>query len=111
MKYRFENVICTRVIDGDTIVAVIDYGFGLTQKHHFRLSRINAPEIRGKERPKGLKSKKWLKELIEGKPIILESFKGDKYGRYLADVYPKNVPTMCINDLLVVNKLAKYKKY
>lgn len=111
MKYRFENVICTRVIDGDTIVARVDYGFGLTQEHHFRLYRINAPEIRGKERPKGLKSKKWLVELIEGKNIIIESHKKGKYGRYLANIYLADNPMACINDLLVVNKFAKYKKY
>lgn len=108
-KYKAK---CVRVIDGDSIVADLDCGFYITLKDVvFRLNRINTPEIKGKERPQGLKSKKWLKELIEGKEITIETQKAKqrgKYGRYLGEIWfdGKN-----INDWLVKEGLAEYKKY
>ena len=42
------------VVDGDTFDAEIDLGFYVKTTQRFRLSRIDTPEVRGKERPKGL---------------------------------------------------------
>ena len=111
MKYRFENVICEKVLDGDTIDCLIDFGFKLTKQERFRLSRINAPEVKGKEKEEGLKSKFALKELIEGKNIIIETEKKGKYGRYLAEVWTEEEPNRNINDWLVLSNLAQYKDY
>lgn len=118
MTYRFENVVCTRVVDGDTIDCLIDFGFGLTQTHRFRLNRINAPETRGEERTDGLISKSWLITKIEGKQVIIESHKKGKYGRYLAEVFlpqpdvsSNPIGYMNINDQMVESGMAEYKEY
>lgn len=112
VKYRFENVKCVRVIDGDSIVCDIDLGFYIhLKKVIFRLKGINAPEIKGKERPEGLKAKEWLKKTIKGKNIVLETYKGKergKYGRYLADVY---IGSANVNKALVIKDLAEEKEY
>ena len=40
----------TKVYDGDTCTAIIDFGFHIQQTMRLRLAEIDAPEIRGKER-------------------------------------------------------------
>ena len=56
-----------------------------------RLHRINASELRGKERPKGILSRDFLREKIDGKEITIETIKDKKgkYGRYLAEIWWK----------------------
>lgn len=100
-----------KVIDGDTIAVDISIGFNLyIHGERIRLARINAPELRWPERDKGLESKRWLREEIEGKEILIHTFKHKrgKYGRYIAEVYLDGVN---INDKLVSLGLAKYKEY
>jgi micrococcal nuclease len=47
------------------------------------LNRINAPELKGSEKVKGLKSRDFLRSKIEGKEITIETIKDkqEKYGR------------------------------
>jgi micrococcal nuclease len=88
----------TRVVDGDTIKASVDCGFDVTVNSTFRLFGINTPEIRGEEKERGLMVKKYVADLIEGKEVELVSYKGDKYGRWLATVYINN---KSLNDELL----------
>ena len=56
----------TRVVDGDTVDAMIDCGFSTFKKERIRLHGINAPESRTRdkeEKKRGLASKARLKEL------------------------------------------------
>jgi len=57
------------------------------QFQRLRLVSVNTPEIRGVERPEGLKVKEYVKELIEGKEFTVETFKIGKFGRYVAEIY------------------------
>lgn len=41
-EYRVKEII--RVVDGDTVEAVIDLGFGLSSKFRFRLAGVDTPE-------------------------------------------------------------------
>ena len=120
-KYIFPHVKCVRVLDGDSAIVDIDLGFYIWMKGvRLRFARINAPElkiIKGiDERKRGQKAKTFLKNLIEGKPIIIETIKmpkdrqpHDSFGRYLVEVY--DLDGNNINDLLVDKKLAVYKDY
>ena len=86
-KYQSEIL---RVIDGDTVVARIVFGFNTSVKQTLRLHGINAPEVRGgtaDDKRRGRSATAHLKKLIEHhKPIIVETIKDrtGKYGRYLA---------------------------
>ncbi|MCB0287156.1 MAG: nuclease, partial [Calditrichaeota bacterium] len=63
-KYHYQAIV-TSVYDGDTCTVDIDLGFSMWIKgEKLRLFRINAPEIRGAEREKGLVSRDFLRELI-----------------------------------------------
>ena len=114
--YTYRATI-TGVYDGDTVTADIDLGFHIwIRGEKLRLSRIDAPEVRGEERPQGLISRDWLREKIDGKKVIIKTLKSKtsdydqkgKYGRYLAEIY---LDGENINDALVENGLAKYREY
>ncbi|MEP0861828.1 MAG: thermonuclease family protein [Ignavibacterium sp.] len=106
----------TSVYDGDTCTIDIDLGLHTwIRGEKIRLNRINAPELRGKERTKGLASRDFLKSLILDKEIIIETIKDakEKYGRYLGEIWLKDAEGnfININDEMVNNKFAKYQKY
>ena len=75
-----------KVVDGDTVDAMIDCGFSVFRKERIRLHGINAPESRTRnkeEKKKGLAAKARLKELIkEGKNEFLVETSIDKKGKY-----------------------------
>tara|TARA_Y100000996_G_scaffold323299_1_gene259378 strand:+ start:369 stop:707 length:339 start_codon:yes stop_codon:yes gene_type:complete len=94
-----------KVYDGDTITVDFDLGFGIVLKSQkIRLLRIDAPEVRGKERPEGLKSRDALRALIGNKWIKIKTYKDKKgkYGRWLADVFiEENDTQLNVNDWLI----------
>ena len=113
--YQYRGVVA-KVYDGDTITVEIDLGFKTSVKgEKIRLSRINAPEVRGDTKAEGLKSRDYLRLLILNKEIILETMKDKKgkYGRYLGEIYVKdnNDNWLNINNHLVDKGFAEYKEY
>lgn len=74
-----------RVVDGDTIHAKIDLGFGIFHREIIRLAKINAAESNTAE---GKKATAALKKILDGvKFLILRTNKTDIYGRYVADIF------------------------
>jgi len=95
-----------KVYDGDTVTVDIDLGFDIILKNQkIRLLRINAPEVRGKERPLGLKSRDALREKIGNRWVVIRTQKDKKgkFGRWLGDIW---VDDECINDWLLKEGLA-----
>lgn len=94
-----------RVIDGDTIVVDLYLGLEVVLDDQIlRLYGIDAWEMRGIEREKGLLAKEFLTRLLEHGGIIVEiklewgSHGRGKYGRWLAVIYVAGVN---INELMV----------
>ena len=93
-KYIYRGKL-ERVIDGDTIDALIDVGFDIWIKKRIRYSGIDTWESRTRnleEKAKGLEAKARNKELlmeISSKPgyFRLKSFGVGKYGRVLGEIY------------------------
>jgi len=79
----------TDVYDGDTVTATIDLGFSVHTVQKLRLSGIDAPEMRGSERPRGIVSRDALRQAILNKEVLVKTAKDErgKYGRYLAEIY------------------------
>ena len=76
-----------KVYDGDTITVDIDLGFDVVLKgQKIRLLKINAPEVRGEQRPEGLKSRDALRERIGNKwvKVKTQQDKKGKYGRWFS---------------------------
>ncbi len=105
------KAIIQSVYDGDTVTADIDLGFHTwIHGEKLRLARINAPELKGDERPAGLLARDWLRKQILGKSVIIRTIKDKKgkYGRYIAEIILNGNN---INDALVRNGYAQYKDY
>ena len=86
------NAKCTRVVDGDTIDATIDLGFGVFVAKRIRLAGINAPESRTRnkvEKKLGLAAKERLIDILDGAAncFELESTELGKYGRVLGKLH------------------------
>jgi micrococcal nuclease len=91
------------VYDGDTMTCNIEIGFDLYKLEKVRLSGIDAPEVRGEERPEGLKSRDALRELTLGKQLRLVNEGTGKYGRTIATLY---LDTINISDWMVRNGIG-----
>ena len=93
-KYIYRGKL-ERVVDGDTIDALIDVGFNIWIKKRIRYSGIDTWESRTRnleEKAKGLEAKARNKELlmeVSSKPgyFRLKSFGVGKYGRVLGEIY------------------------
>jgi micrococcal nuclease len=113
--YHYKAVVVS-VYDGDTCTADIDLGFSTwVRGEKLRLNRINAPEVTGASKAKGLASKKFLSSMIDKKEVTLETIKDkkEKYGRYLAEIWIENKSgnRINVNDMMVEKGYAEYKKY
>ena len=110
-KYR---PISYRIYDGDTILdLVLDLGFNVRVEIKTRLYGINAPEVRGEEKEKGIETKNWLadkmKEAQIKQNLFIESHaEQGKFGRWLITVWSGGVN---LNKLMVGEGYAEFKQY
>ena len=105
------NATLDRVVDGDTIDAIIDLGFDVFVKKRIRFAGINAPESRTRdleEKAKGLAAKDRVKIILnENLKFTLESTELGKYGRVLGKIYINKLDgkdcltQICLNDQLI----------
>ena len=109
---------CIRVVDGDTIDAMIDLGFGVHTKKRIRLAEIDAPESRTRDKQEkilGLAAKDRLKAMLDGadNKFDLESKEVGKFGRVLGKLHIDKldgkdlITKVCINDCLVKEGYAE----
>lgn len=106
--YHYRALIVS-AYDADTVRANIDFGFGQwAMNTPLRLSGINAPEMRGEEKPEGTIARDALRELILDQDVVIRTFKTGKYGRYIADIY---IDDLHVNKWLVDNNYAIWKDY
>lgn len=77
-------------MDGDTVDLDVELGFYTTARIRFRLAGVDAPEVRGESKQRGLSSKEWVLLKLGNSvdnTIKVKSFKTGKYGRWLGDIY------------------------
>ena len=74
-----------RIIDGDTLWATIDLGFGVWADRKLRMRGIDTPEMKTAG---GVRARDWLvKRLDEVEVFVVTTTKVDLYDRYLADLF------------------------
>ena len=84
-KFYSYRATVAKVIDGDTLWVVVDYGFDQTSQEKIRLRAIDSPEL-GTEA--GRRAKAHLEELLlAAQPFVITTTKVDLYDRYLTDVF------------------------
>lgn len=109
-KYIYRGKL-DRVVDGDTIDALIDVGFDIWLKKRVRFQGIDAWESRTRnleEKAKGLEAKARLIELLDkvsAKPgfFRIKSHGLGKYGRLLGELFimDKDGNSISINEKLI----------
>ena len=100
-----------RVVDGDTVDALIDVGFDIWFKKRIRFKGVDTWESRTRnleEKKLGLAAKARTKELLEEVSsksgyFRIKSYGLGKYGRVLADVFimDKNGKQWNVNETLI----------
>ena len=98
-----------RVVDGDTVDAMIDLGFDVWVHKRIRLEGIDAPETRTRdldEKAQGFVTKERLESLLEAAEgvFVLQSHGVGKYGRCLGTIF---IGQNNINELLLSEGLAE----
>jgi micrococcal nuclease len=84
-RYRTKDA---RAVDGDTIRATVDLGFGVTTTLDLRLAGIEAPETRGETKQAGELAKQYLDALIAHGTLLVRTQKDRRsFARYVADVW------------------------
>ena len=116
-KYIYRGKL-DRVVDGDTIDALIDVGFDIWFKKRIRFKGIDTWESRTRdleEKKRGLEAKKRTQELLEEVSsksgyFRLRSHGVGKYGRVLADIFIKDKEgkEICINQQLITEGHAYF---
>jgi micrococcal nuclease len=109
-KYIYRGKL-ERVVDGDTIDALIDVGFDIWVKKRIRYSGIDTWESRTRdldEKKRGLAAKARNKELLEivsskSGYFRLKSYGVGKYGRVLGEIFiqDKDGKQYNINETLI----------
>ncbi len=112
----FYRAIVQKVYDGDTCTVDIDLGLKTwIRGERIRLARIDAPELRGEEREEGLRSRDFLRALIDGREILIQTIKDrtGRYGRYIAEIWliEDDGTWINVNDVMVEKGFARYVKY
>ena len=88
--YCYRGIV-DRVVDGDTVDATLDVGFGIFTKQRLRIDDFDAPESwrprNEAEKVHGEAAKARAKELLEGKEVTFTTSKAiGIYGRYGASI-------------------------
>jgi endonuclease YncB( thermonuclease family) len=84
MLYSYRCII-EKVIDGDTLWAIIDLGFETNIRQKLRLRGIDAPEPHTEE---GKRAKGYVERKLKKCPnVVIKTYKSDKYDRYLTDIF------------------------
>lgn len=110
--YKY-NATLVKIVDGDTIDVKIDLGFHIYIVERLRFRGIDTPEMNSTdplERENATKAKNRVIELFTGVDVFqISTFKSDKFGRYLADIYLPN-QNNTLNQILLNEGLAtEYK--
>ena len=86
------NATVVKIIDGDTVDALVDVGFSIMTKKRIRFRGINTPESRTRdkeEKVRGLAAKDRVVELLSenDNKFVLKSYGVGKYGRCLGELF------------------------
>jgi len=119
--YKFEAAV-TNVVDGDTIDCCIDQGFYNTTTQRIRINgiqcaekrpRTGTPEHREAEKEMAAIAEEYVRDTIAatGTRVWLKTYKGDSFGRWLADVYLSAATTITLSSILLKEGLAVSYKH
>lgn len=99
VKHQYRATVL-RVIDGDTLEALVDLGLEVFRKVKIRLAGIDCPEAHTDE---GKKVTAYVRGLLEDKEVVINTYKKGSFNRWLGTVYLGN---LAINPHLIQEGMA-----
>ena len=95
-----------RVIDGDTVDAMIDLGFSTHRKIRIRFYGINTPESRTRdleEKKRGKAASARLREILDADEgaFVVQSLGVGKYGRCLGVLFTESLGETSVQQTLI----------
>ncbi|MCF8019836.1 MAG: thermonuclease family protein [Vallitaleaceae bacterium] len=111
--YRYKGFV-SRVVDGDTVDAILDLGFGIAVSQRLRIDDFDAPESwrprNEAEKEHGEAAKARAKELLEGEEVLFTTSKAiGIYGRYGASI--QLADGRSYKDIMISEGLVKRDEY
>ena len=119
-KLHVYKAAVDRVIDGDTLDITIDLGFDVWTKKRLRLRGINCSEMKDpdpEKQQKAIEAKEFVEKCLpKHSTVVIQTFKVDLHGRFVADVFFEPNETdkekifaegTFLNQLLLDNDLAE----
>lgn len=97
-----------KIVDGDTFDAVVDLGFYVSTAVRFRMYGLDTAEINDRDPEKralAMQAKLFCVEKLLNQSVTMQTYKTDKYGRWLAEVFLPN-EELSINAQLLAAGLA-----
>lgn len=100
------NAKVERVVDGDTVDALVDLGFDTWKRVRIRFYGIDTYESRTRdleEKEKGLLAKQRVIDILSenGDKFILKSHGVGKYGRCLGEIFVESLGDTSLQKLLI----------
>ena len=103
---------CERVVDGDTLDVTIDQGLHTHRTERVRLLGVNTPETKGATKMAGrlatIYVEDWLAEADDEWPLIVQTARGDAFGRWLARVWRRSDGRELNADLLAAGHAVPF---
>ncbi len=101
----------SRVIDGDTVVCLVDAGLDVYPCIVVRLARINAPEMgsEGGQEAKDYLIEQVFPSMLEPAPVQLKPLQKDPYGRYVGEITLADGRNL--SDVMAESGHAEYHSY
>jgi len=106
IKMYTYNAELIKVVDGDTIDALVDLGFDTWKKVRIRFIGFNAPESRTRnleEKKRGLAAKDRVIEILKenDNKFLLKSHGVGKYGRCLGEIFVTTLGETSLQKTLI----------
>ena len=105
--YQYKGEVIS-IYDGDTRWIKVDLWFHVSILEKFRLARIDAWEVRWKEKVQWKIARDYCRAKYLWKTVYIKSKKKWKYGRYIADI---EFEWEDVSSHLVEQWHAEYKNY
>lgn len=100
-EYKLNGI--HKVVDGDTIDVSIDVGFYVAVIQRIRLFGVDTPEMKSSdelERSLANEAKLFISNWLSSqKQMKIKTYKDDKYGRMLGEIFGDN--NVCLNNILL----------
>lgn len=108
VPYVFRAVL-RRIVDGDTLDLDIDQGLHCHRIERVRLLGVNCPELTGSTKAAGLKALGYVQAWLSGQSLVVETYKSDVFGRFLANIWRTSDGASLNEDLLSSGHAVAYR--